>query len=362
MSLKSLSKNSRKVIGRHFFAFPKSALKLTLMFFLPFAIIFVSLLTALIFWEKKSHELDLMTELRENARAYFEQIVITRLWNANHGGVYVEVTNKTQPNPYLIDDPERDIISISGRKYTKVNPAYMSRQIAELAAQKGRYKFRITSLNPVNPQNRPADEWEVRQLTSFKENKKQEAYEVVGEDKEERFRYMAPLYVEPSCLGCHQKYGYKLGDVRGGISIDIPMEVSRSTHMAIARRIIVAYGVIGITALSFLISITWLFSKRIVRAIRQEVENERLKTAIQLAGAAAHELRQPMTTIIGFTELLSDKVSKGEHVKQELDIIVQQCYKMDEIIKRMLSITKYKTKTYSEDTEIFDLEIPPDKK
>lgn len=358
--MKILSKNPKKVSSRHFFAFPKSTLKLTLVFSFPFAIIFVSLLAALIFWEKKSHEQDLITELRETARAYFEQILITRLWNSNHGGVYVEVTNKTQPNPYLKDDPERDLVTIDGRKYTKINPAYMTRQISEIAYQKGRYKFHITSLKPVNPTNK-ADEWEIRQLILFKDGRKEETYEVVSNGKGERFRYMAPLYVEKSCLICHEKYGYKLGDVRGGISIDIPMEVPRSTHMAIAKRIMVAYGIIGITALSFIVAITWLFSKRIVRAVEQEMENERLRASMNLAGAAAHELRQPMTTIIGFAELLSDRVSKGEPAKEEMAIIIQQCDKMNKIIDRMLNITKYKTKTYSDDTEIFDLEIPPDK-
>jgi len=353
--MKILSKKLKKVSGKHFFTFPKSPLKLTLMFSLPFTVIFISLFVALILWERKSHKQDLIIELRETARAYFEQILITRLWNAQHGGVYVEVTNKTQPNPYLKDDPERDIVTINGRKYTKINPAYMTRQLSEIASQKGRYKFHITSLRPVNPQNRP-DEWETRQLNLFEGGKKQEAYEVVGDEKGERFRYMAPLYVETACYGCHQKYGYKLGAVRGGISIDIPMEVPKSTHMAIAKRIVIAYGLIGITALSFMISMTWLLSRKVIRTIEKEMENERLKTAIQLAGAAAHELRQPMTTIIGLIELLNDKLSEDNLLKKDLDIIAQQCYRMDAIIKKMLNITKYKTKTYSEDVEIFDLE------
>ena len=358
--MKILSKKSKKVSGKGFSAFPKSPLKLTLIFSLPFVLIFISLLTALILWEKKSREQELVAELRETARAYFEQILITRLWNANHGGVYVEVTNKTQPNPYLRDDPERDIVTIDGRKYTKINPAYMTRQISEIAYQKGRYKFHITSLKPVNPTNK-ADGWETRQLSLFEEGKKEEAYEVVTDNRGTRFRYMAPLLMETACFKCHEKSGYKLGDVRGGISVDIPMEVRMSAQLAQTKRSLIAFSTIGTTALIFIVAITWIFSRRIIRSVEREMENERLKTAIQLAGAAAHELRQPMTAIIGYAELLKDKASKHESVKEELEIVVQQCYKMDEIIRRMLSITKYKTKVYLEDTEIFDLEIPPDK-
>jgi len=35
---------------------------------------------------------------------------------------------------------------------------------------------------------------------------------------------MAPLYVEPNCMGCPGFQGYKVGDVRGGISLTLPMD------------------------------------------------------------------------------------------------------------------------------------------
>ena len=54
---------------------------------------------------------------RIQARTAFEKDVIYRRWNAGYGGVYVPITEKVQPNPYL-DVPERDIIMPSGR-YTR---------------------------------------------------------------------------------------------------------------------------------------------------------------------------------------------------------------------------------------------------
>ena len=49
----------------------------------------------------------------QTARAFFDQIVLSRAWNAGHGGVYVPVTEKAQPNPYL-DDPLRDLETNTG--------------------------------------------------------------------------------------------------------------------------------------------------------------------------------------------------------------------------------------------------------
>ena len=69
----------------------------------------------------------------QTARAFFDQIVFSRAWNAGHGGVYVQVSEDTQPNPYL-DDPLRDLATMEGVKLTKINPAYMTRQIAEISS------------------------------------------------------------------------------------------------------------------------------------------------------------------------------------------------------------------------------------
>jgi len=45
------------------------------------------------------------------------------------------------------------------------------------------------------------------------------------------YRYMAPLKVEESCLSCHVKQGYRVGDIRGGISISFQMgEVQEMLH------------------------------------------------------------------------------------------------------------------------------------
>ncbi len=95
----------------------------------------------------------------------FEKDVIYRRWNADHGGVYVPVTQKTKPNPYL-DDLERDIITPLGKKLTKVNPAYMTRQVHELALKSNGVRGHITSLNPIRPANAP-DPWETQALKAF---------------------------------------------------------------------------------------------------------------------------------------------------------------------------------------------------
>ena len=73
------------------------------------------------------------------ARALFNQVVDLRDWNARHGGVYVPVTPETQPNPWL-KVANRDETTLSGRQLTLMNPAYMTRQLAEIDPRAPRHR------------------------------------------------------------------------------------------------------------------------------------------------------------------------------------------------------------------------------
>jgi PAS domain S-box-containing protein len=63
--------------------------------------------------------------------------------------------------------------------------------------------------------------WENDWLQSF-ESRQSLPGEFIADGEHSFFRYMQPLYVEESCLGCHAKQGYQIDDVRGGISVTFP--------------------------------------------------------------------------------------------------------------------------------------------
>ena len=50
-------------------------------------------------------------------------------------------------------------------------------------------------------------------------------------------RYMKPLYAKENCLKCHGFQGYKTGDIRGGVSVAVPMD----GYLVIERKIIIRY-------------------------------------------------------------------------------------------------------------------------
>ena len=155
----------------------------------------------------------------QTARSFFNQVLISRSWNAMHGGVYVPVTQDTQPNPYL-NDPLRDINVNGNLKLTKVNPSFMTRQIAEIAAKREGTHFHLTSLRPIRPENGPTPR-EEEALKAF-EKGTQEIGQIVDDESKKTFFYMAPLKTEKECMPCHAEHGYKEGDIRGGISVTLP--------------------------------------------------------------------------------------------------------------------------------------------
>jgi diguanylate cyclase (GGDEF)-like protein len=154
--------------------------------------------------------------LKKVGRAFFQQIVLTREWNARHGGVYAFVDIVTLPNPHLKEHPLRDIKLENGQMLTLINPAYMTRQLSEIAKEYDGPQMHITSLKPIRSENKPSP-WERPVLEAFESGLKE-----YGTFFDGSYRYMAPLKTEISCLKCHEAQGYKLGDIRGGISLTIP--------------------------------------------------------------------------------------------------------------------------------------------
>lgn len=131
------------------------------------------------------------------ARVHFKNIVLTRRWNAQHGGVFVK---------------------------------------------KG-------------PDNVP-DDFERAALSGFEEGNR-ETHALLKDNDRSIYRYMAPLYVEDSCMPCHEKQEYKIGDVRGGISVtsdvsDTERKMARNRFGFIGLGIAASLALLGIVL--FLIS------------------------------------------------------------------------------------------------------------
>ena len=185
------------------------------------------------------------------ARESIKKDVLYRRWNSRHGGVYVPITTDTKANPYL-KVPHRDIVTDSGQMLTLINPAYMTRQVHEIAGKEAGVKGHITSLNPIRPANAP-DPWETEALTSFQQGKSE--FSSVGSiNGVVYFRLMQPLITEKGCLQCHAEQRYKEGEIRGGISVSIPVAPFLAGEQAHINRTLAGHGFLWVVGLLILVA------------------------------------------------------------------------------------------------------------
>lgn len=276
----------------------------------------------------------LKTQLHEHAASIFDIIVITRRWNAMYSGVFVTKGPGVVSNPYLKNP---DISDENGVIYTQKNPALMTREISEIANSKNSYTFHITSLNSINPGNAP-DSWETEALEDF-ERGIPEKIGTVTKNKELLYRFMRPIYVEKSCLKCHGEQGYKIGQVRGGISINIPFS---TTLKAIKRNSMIMISLLAALLGIFAVTLYLFVWKVMDKLEKQKIRLEELnQTKNKFLGMCAHDLRNPLTSIMGFSELLScnNVVENNENLNKSIKIIQSSSLRMLNIVNNFLDIS-----------------------
>lgn len=86
------------------------------------------------------------------------------------------------------------------------------------------------------------------------------------------------------------------------------------------------------------------------------VEKKQLEAVVALAGATAHELRQPLQAIVALLSLMKNEMSDDSAIKGYFGDIEKSCYRMNNIIKKMGTITDYKIRHYAGNTKILDID------
>lgn len=206
-------------------------------------LIVVSLVWDIHYVRKTTRELAL-----KEARVHFHKDQAFRLWASSHGGVYVPEDERTPPNPYLAHLPERDIATPSGKKLTLMNPAYMLRQLQGDFEKLYEVSAHITSLKPLRPENAP-DDWEASALHAFEEGAK-EVHAFTSMEGEPYLRLMRPMVVEKKCLKCHGVQGYQEGDIRGGVSVSVPMAAYLSEEQGAMTQLVLTHALLWLTGLA----------------------------------------------------------------------------------------------------------------
>ncbi len=181
----------------------------------PLAAIWTIIVLSSLSWNITLHKQRTLKIALIEAKTIFEKDLVYYRWATGHHGVFVPISDTTQPNPYLENISDNQVITDSGKSLTLVNPEYMIRQVYEMQTKQSGPYGHITSLDPIRPEN-AADDWETAALEAF-ENGITEISSVEEMRGEKYLRLMRPMITEAGCLKCHAPQGYGLGDIRGGV-------------------------------------------------------------------------------------------------------------------------------------------------
>ncbi|NPA55115.1 MAG: methyl-accepting chemotaxis protein [Epsilonproteobacteria bacterium] len=171
-------------------------------------------------------------------------------------------------------------------------PAYAGRKVAQELTKTAGFYIKQTSLKYRNPLNKP-NKYERKILYIFNKHKNLKEYFEIGHNANgiEVIRYAKPLKIKQGCLKCHGEpytqvpanlykalvhdyghvaFNYKIGDIRGMISVEVPMKQAMN---AVARtKTIMIFGVFGALALFILvtlIAVNYFFEKNIIKPVRE---------------------------------------------------------------------------------------------
>jgi len=172
----------------------------------------------------------------------------------------------------------------------------------------------------INPENAP-DEFEIKAMKMFRKDSR-EYSEITTVKKEKYYRYMAPLYVNEACLECHEYQGYQVGDLRGGISIMLPL---RDMEKALARNNQNYYMMAFISFIGIVLTMTMLMKALVLKNINKLTQaaqsyktgdfSERLKLD---TGDEIQELAEAF-------EIMRQSILENEdHLKSELQKVTKQ--------------------------------------
>jgi len=277
---------------------------------LIYAVIWTGICLLATFWNILEIKDNSMELAQREAKTVLDKDQAFRYWATQHKGVYVPVTEATPPNPYLSHIPERDISTPGGQQLTLINPEYMLRQVMEDYAALFGNVGHITSLNAFNPINAP-NEWEAAMLREFEAGKKEASIFDVA-DGREVLRVMKPLHTQPGCLHCHAHQGYKEGDVRGGVSVTIPLEPYRQMETSALLTLEYTHLFFWSSGLFIICLSFYRNKKRLVHRLAAEDLLREQSGKIELfAYSVAHDLKNPIIAIQGLSKILNKRHQDG---------------------------------------------------
>ena len=97
-------------------------------------------------------------------------------------------------------------------------------------------------------------------------------------------------------------------------------------------------------------------NQKILEQQKELIDEERLKVLLQMAGATAHELNQPLMVLLGNIELIGTYKSDPEKLSDCVAAIEDAGNRISDIVKKIETIRNYETKAYPDGSKIISID------
>lgn len=145
--------------------------------------------------------------------------------------------------------------------------------------------------------------------------------------------------------------GARRGDFSRRIDLH-PDGTARTVSVAVAR--VPGEDALGLTARD--VTEERALARQLDETRQKLAEREKIAVIAEVAGAAAHELNQPLTSVMGYAELLERRIGDDPLVKKATATIQREAERMAGIVRRIGRLTRYETRPYVGGVRILDLE------
>ena len=203
-------------------------------FLVCIALVVIPTLGIIITWNGIQHEKESNDQVVNQARVLSRQIILTRQWISDCGGVFVNLKSRGAKDISCFFD---DKLQTADGSFQRFTPSMVTRKLSQYSSRQDLYRFRLASLNPLNPDNLP-DGFEREALNLFRAKKVTETFRFAGYNGRQYFQYMVPLYMEKECLKCHTRKEDSVNAIGGGLSVFLPIDkmlsATRQNHLKLA--------------------------------------------------------------------------------------------------------------------------------
>ena len=301
-------------------------------------------LLILLAWNIKSSYDTLEDIALYRLRSSFSEVMDAQEWSFRHGGVLHFGTNGASSISNA---------TTGGMTSDSASSPTTGENYEQVFSPRNSYvKVRIISQESDKLGFSP-DPWENKALGSFEEGD-EEAFLMTDDNQGKTvFRYAAPLKVDYSCMACHRDENFLLRKTYGAVSISTSAEPLIRLRAAEGRLHLIGYGIIWLLGCGGIV----IGMKKLMINNEQRVRQEKFVGVMEMAGAAAHELNQPLQVISSCTDIMLAAIRPDdEYFVQIGGQVKESVNRLASITRKINRITRYVTTEYVGNTRIIDID------